>query len=359
MVFDSLSPMDRSNPLTSIKNYYGKTLRSSQDLRTTACSAADAPPPHVGRALACVHEEVKARFYGCGSPIPPVLPGLTVLDLGCGSGRDCYVLSQLVGPHGRVIGIDVTDEQLAVARDHLSWHAHKFGYANVEFRDGQMEDLAALEIADESVDLVVSNCVLNLSVDKPRVFREIFRVLKPGGELFFSDVFADCRIPTTLLDDPVLHGECLAGAMYMEDFRRLMLSVGCGDIRVMSSTGISIGDQEVEEKIGFARFTSCTLRVFKLPLEDRCEDYGQIALYRGGIPEEQHFFSLDNHHRFQRNKPVPVCGNTADMLSATRYSPYFLLTGDKTIHYGLFPCVETGQQSTSAPVASCCVKLIP
>ncbi|KAK5019902.1 hypothetical protein LTR39_000058 [Cryomyces antarcticus] len=317
------------------------------------------PPPHVRRALARVHDKVKARFYGCGSPFPPALDGLTVLDLGCGTGRDCYVLSQLVGPQGRVIGIDVTDEQLITARDYLSWHALEFGHANVEFRHGQMEDLAALEIADESVDLVVSNCVLNLSMDKPRVFKEVFRVLKTGGELYFSDVFSNCRIPAALLEDPVLHGECLAGAMYMEDFRRLMLSVGCGDVRIVSNTSISIDDPDVEEKIGFATFTSCTVRAFKIPFEDRCEDYGQTALYRGGMPEQRHTFNLDNCHRFQRNKPVPVCGNTADMLSITRYSPYFLLTGDKTTHYGLFPCVETKQQPTTVPVAGCCVKPVP
>jgi arsenite methyltransferase len=354
MVLDSSLPIDAPQAVSAIKNYYGAVLQSSGDLKTSACSAADAPPPHVRRALARVHDEVQARFYGCGSPIPAALDGITVLDLGCGSGRDCYVLSQLVGPHGKVIGVDMTEEQLAVAREHQKWHADVFGYANVEFRHGAMEDLAALDIADESVDLVVSNCVLNLSMDKPRVFKEVFRVLKPGGELYFSDVFSNCRIPAALLKDPVLHGECLAGAFYVEDFRRLMLSVGCQDFRILSSTRIGIEDPEIEEKIGFAEFTSCTVRAFKLPFEDRCEDYGQVVSYRGGMSEHPHFFTLDNHHRFQRGKRVPICGNTADMLSATRYAPYFTLIGDKTTHYGLFDCVQTDQLPAPDAIAGCC-----
>ena len=193
-----------------------------------------APPPHLAGPFAKMHPEVRDRFYGCGSPIPPDLTGATVLDLGCGSGRDCYVLSQLTGPTGRVIGVDMTDGQLAVARRHLGYHEAKFGFANVEFRQGFIEDLAGAGITDASVDVVVSNCVINLSPDKPRVFGEIFRVLKPGGELCFSDIFADRRLPAGLAADPVLLAECLAGAMYTEDFRRVMARSGCGDARPRS-----------------------------------------------------------------------------------------------------------------------------
>src|SRR5207247_10187352 len=96
---------------------------SSAELKTAACCAAEAPPPHIARALERVHPEVLERFYGCGTPLPPALEGATVLDLGCGTGRDCYVLAQLVGPGGRVIGIDMTPGQLDVARRHLQYHA--------------------------------------------------------------------------------------------------------------------------------------------------------------------------------------------------------------------------------------------
>src|SRR6185503_7537838 len=108
---------------------------------------AESVPPHVAAVLPELHDEVKDRFYGCGSPIPPALEGATVLDLGCGSGRDCYVLSKLVGPNGRVIGVDMTEEQLAVARRHQAFHATKFGWANTEFRQGYIEDLAGAGIA--------------------------------------------------------------------------------------------------------------------------------------------------------------------------------------------------------------------
>ncbi|MFP8904977.1 methyltransferase domain-containing protein [Streptomyces atacamensis] len=339
----------------AVKDYYGRVLSSSGDLRTSACCTAEAPAPHIAAALERVHEEVKDRFYGCGSPIPAPLDGLTVLDLGCGSGRDVYVLSQLVGPAGRVIGLDMTDEQLAVARRHQGWHVERFGHANTEFRQGYIEDLAAAGVPDGSVDLVVSNCVLSLSPDKPRVFSEVFRVLKPGGELYFSDVFADRRLPTALLEDPVLVGECLAGALYTEDFRRRMADAGCADIRTVTTAPLTLGSPEIERKIGFAAFTSRTVRAFKLLLEDRCEDYGQVAVYRGGIAEHPHFFDLDDHHRFPAGKPVPVCGNTADMLSATRYASHFTVTGDRSVHFGLFPCAPAAPgTSGGGGAAACC-----
>jgi arsenite methyltransferase len=156
---------------------------------------------------------VKARFFGCGSPVPPLVNGLTTLDLGCGSGRDTYVLAQLVGPSGLAIGVDMTPEQLAVAEGTEAWHASKFGFpqANTKFVRGNIEDLRAAGIADASVDIVVSNCVLNLASDKAAVFREIARVLKPGGELYFSDVYADRRIPEALQRDKVLWGEVSTG----------------------------------------------------------------------------------------------------------------------------------------------------
>lgn len=351
--------MDDIRPATitdSVREYYGRVLKSSADLQTSACCLAETLPPHVIAALKDVHEEVKDRFYGCGSPIPPAIEGATVLDLGSGSGRDCYVLSKLVGPRGRVIGLDMTEEQLAVARRHQQYHADKFGFANTEFRQGYIEDLQGAGIGDASVDLVISNCVLNLSPDKDRVFREIFRVLKPGGELYFSDVFADRRIPKDLAEDPVLLGECLGGALYLEDFRRLMAAAGCADARVVSSSPLAINNPELERKIGFVRFFSNTVRAFKLDLEDRCEDFGQVAYYQGTMAEGPHAFVLDDHHRFERGKPMLVCGNTADMISKTRYAKHFRVTGDKSVHHGLFDCGPVGGSAPvgGAPPGACC-----
>jgi arsenite methyltransferase len=352
----SENSMDDVKPVSvteSVRDYYGRVLKSSADLKTSACCLTEALPPHVAAVLPDVHEEVKARFYGCGSPIPAALEGITVLDLGCGSGRDCYVLSKLVGPRGRVIGLDMTDEQLAVARRHREHHARRFGWDNTDFRQGYIEDLAGAGIADASVDLVVSNCVLNLSPAKARVFGEIFRVLKPGGELYFSDVFADRRIPADLAADPVLLGECLGGAMYVEDFRRLMAQSGCRDARVVSSAPLALTDPGIARKAGSIRFSSMTVRAFKLDLEDRCEDFGQVATYLGSIGECPHAFDLDDHHHFQAGKPMLVCGNTADMLARTRYARHFRVSGDKTVHYGLFDC-GPGPGAGAAPKAGCC-----
>jgi arsenite methyltransferase len=163
----------------------------------------------VAKLLRNVHPDVHDRFYGCGSPIPPLLRGLTTLDLGCGTGRDTYLLAQLVGSEGRALGVDMTPEQLEVAEGTVAWHAKKFGFEkpNTQFIKGDISDLKAAGIEDESVDIVVSNCVLNLAADKEAVFREIFRVLKPGGELYFSDIYADRRIPDALQRDKVLWGE--------------------------------------------------------------------------------------------------------------------------------------------------------
>jgi arsenite methyltransferase len=216
-----------------VKDYYGKVLQTNRDLKTTACCSIEVMPKHLRPLVDKIEEEVRAKFYGCGAPIPAVLEGKTILDLGCGSGRDCYLVSQLVGENGRVIGVDMTDGQLAVARKHLDGHMKRFGFKkpNIEFKQGYIENLKALNIPDASVDVVISNCVFNLSPDKSGLFAEIFRVLKPGGELYFSDVFSDRRIPAPLAKDPVILGECLGGAIYIHDFKRMMREVGCLDVR--------------------------------------------------------------------------------------------------------------------------------
>ncbi len=323
-----------------IRKYYGETLQSSVDLRTSACCPVDAMPTYIRDIAKKVHPEVTARFYGCGSPIPNAVEGQTVLDLGCGTGRDAFIFSSLVGDKGRVIGVDMTPEQLDVATRHQDYHRDQFGYraANTEFHHGYIEDLAALGIDDDSVDVVTSNCVLNLSNDKAKVFREVFRVLKPGGELYFSGVFASRRIPTELRDDPVLRGECLGGALYVEDFRRILAELGCSDHRIISSSPIAITDTDVASKLGTIEFASMTIRAFNIELEDRCEDYGQVAWYRGGIAEAAEEFILDDHHVFERDRPMLVCSNTARMLQQSRFASYFEVHGDERTHYGLFDC---------------------
>ncbi|AMO58447.1 methyltransferase domain-containing protein [Endozoicomonas montiporae] len=341
----------------ALKEYYGRVLSGTGDLKTNACCSEPNTMPLPARdILKLIDQEITDRFYGCGSPIPASLDGCTVLDLGCGTGRDTYILSGLVGKNGLVIGIDMTDEQLSVARRYLPSMMEKLGFQqapNVEFRSGYIEKLQCLGIESESVDVVVSNCVINLSPYKREVFKEIFRVLKPGGELLFSDVFSGQRIPESLKDDPVLLGECLSGALYIEDFRRLLNELGCSDYRLLSKAPVTINNPEIEAKIGGIAFYSMTIRAFKLDnLEDICEDYGQIAAYKGTVSGYPHSFQLDDHHRFITGKPERVCGNTAAMLQDTRLGTHFTIQGTRKVHYGPFDCASGCDDRE--PAGTCC-----
>jgi len=343
----------RDETRAMVRDYYGKTLNESADLKTSACCSPDAAPFYLRPILSQIEDEVQSKFYGCGSRIPVELEGCNVLDLGCGTGRDAFVLSKLVGPRGAVVGVDMTDEQIAVAERNIQAHMSKFGFQepNVRFLHGYIEDLTELGLADNSFDIVISNCVINLSADKEQVFREVFRVLKPGGELYFSDVFCDRRIPQALLNDAILRGECLSGALYFEDFRRLLCDLGCPDFRVMSQNGIELSDPSIQDAIGGMNFSSVTVRAFKLPsLEDRCEDYGQVATYLGTISECPNEFVFDNHHRFIAHKPMLVCGNTASMLTETRVNKHFDVQGNRERHFGLFDCTEPDTTTSAA----CC-----
>ncbi|MDZ7720538.1 MAG: methyltransferase domain-containing protein [Balneolaceae bacterium] len=350
--------MHTTSKLNNVKEYYGKILQNSSDLKTSACCTTESLPHYQKEILELIEDQILTRFYGCGSPIPLGLEGRTVLDLGCGTGRDAFLAAKLAGPEGHVIGIDMTEEQLEVAKRNTSKQMAAFGFdeSNVSFRTGYIEDLVTAGIEDNSVDVVISNCVINLSPDKRQVFSEIFRVLKPGGELYFSDVFADRRIPKELQNDPVLYGECLAGAMYTEDFRRMLREYNCPDYRVVSQSKITLDDPEIEEKAGMINFYSMTIRAFKLKsLEDICEDYGQVAVYNGTIPHAPHRFELDDHHIFETGKPMLVCGNTAAMLEETRFADHFTISGDRSVHYGAFDCGDSISFSSGENAeGSCC-----
>ncbi len=324
-----------------VRDYYGKRLKGSSDLKANACACSASPGKEIADIIPLIDREILDRFYGCGSPIPPLLEGMTVLDLGCGTGRDVFLASKLVGPNGRVIGIDMTREQLEVAEKHVANQTKKFGYPapNVEFKQGYIEDLRSAGIEDGSIDVVISNCVINLSPRKDLVFSEVHRVLKEGGELYFSDVFSDRRVPDEVYANPVLRGECLAGAMYVEDFRRAMAKAGFLDVRYTSVSDVTVDDLEIKKLLGDVRFTSRTVRTFKLDdLEDGCEDYGQAVIYDGGIPGHPDWFDLDCGHRFYTNCPASVCGNTASMCSGTRYRAHLHARGDRSRHFGRFEC---------------------
>ena len=164
---------------------------------------------------------------GCGNPqaIAALQPGETVLDLGSGAGFDCFLAARAVGEGGQVIGVDMTPQMLSKARD----NARKGEYRNVEFRLGEIEHLP---VADASVDAIISNCVINLSPDKPQVFREAFRVLKPGGRLAVSDVVATAVLPEEVRGDLALYTGCMAGAAHVDELAQMLRETGFADVRI-------------------------------------------------------------------------------------------------------------------------------
>jgi SAM-dependent methyltransferase len=309
-----------------------------------------------------VHPEVAAKYYGCGIVVPAGLEGRRILDLGSGSGRDVYLMAQIVGETGEVVGVDMTDEQLATANARIDWHRDRFGYsrANVKFLKGYIEKLDELGLEPQSFDVVVSNCVINLSVDKLAVLRGALNLLRPGGELYFADVYCDRRLPDSVRSDPVLYGECLGGALYWNDFLPMAKQAGFLDPRLVTSRPIEVKNEIIRKKLGQAQFFSATYRLFKLDgLESACEDYGQAVVYKGTVPEQPDGFELDGHHLIERGKVFPVCGNTWRMLADTRFKPHFDFIGDFSTHYGIFPGCGTSIPFATSETAkpsggSCC-----
>ena len=317
-----------------LSEYYGRVLKETGDLEQNAC-CADSTLSRYAEISELIPQEVKSRNYGCGCCIPgDDLTGLTVLDLGSGAGLDCFILSSLTGEQGAVHGIDMTDEQLEVARKNTDEVMAAYGYSqsNVFFHKGFIETLDAID--DSSIDLVVSDCVINLSPRKDSVFSSIYRVLKPGGEFYISDIVADRRPGEKVRNDRKLHAECLGGALYEYDLVDIIEAAGFRDPRGLARS-------LVEENVAGEqnRFFSMTLRGFKFeaPLDNRCEDFAQNATYLGNCPGSEDSFTLDHNHLFRKNTAQAVCRNTARMLSETRLAKYFEVSGELE-HRGIFDC---------------------
>jgi len=349
--------MDAETTLRTVNEYYGKTLQTSADLKTTACCPVGGVPANHRAILARLHPEVTARFYGCGSPIPAHMDGCRVLDLGCGTGRDVFLASALVGPSGSVTGVDMTTEQLDVARKHLDYHAKEFlggAPSNVRLVEGVIESLGEAGVADGSMDVVISNCVCNLSPDKQAVFSGVAAALAPGGEFYFSDIYASTRLSAEAQKHPVLVGECLGGALYFGDFLRTMAAAGLGDVRVVSAAPVALTDTTLAPLVPGVSFYSVTIRAFKLPLgvaEPSPEDYGQTATYDGSLEGAADELVFDAHYTFPTGVAVPVDGNTAAVLRASRFDPTFTVT-DAGRHRGLAgpPGAEAGWYAAMSKV---------
>jgi len=192
---------------------------------------------------------------GCGNPtgIAEIKEGETVLDLGSGAGVDVFLAANRVGPSGKVIGVDMTEEMVGKARSIAGDH----GYHNVEFRLGEIENLP---LADESVDAIISNCVINLSPDKPGVFREAYRVLKPGGRLTVSDIVSEGELPAEIKNDPDAWVACIAGALEHQEYLRQIREAGFADVQVTSSSEFII---EGEVSKAPAKLLSLTVKAYR------------------------------------------------------------------------------------------------
>jgi arsenite methyltransferase len=226
----------RSEELVAqVKERYGRIAQEAGGCcgphKASACCGGDETVSvklgYRGQELATVPEGADLGL-GCGAPVEhlKLQPGETVLDLGSGPGLDAFLAAQAVGPQGRVIGVDMTPAMLERARR----NAERGGFANVEFREGRLE---ALPVADASVDAVTSNCVVNLVPDKAAVFREIARVLKPGGRLVISDVVLDGELPAAIAADLSAYVGCVAGATLRADYFRLVEAAGLGEVEVL------------------------------------------------------------------------------------------------------------------------------
>jgi len=354
-----MTPADKVgfDALESSRQYYGEELTQTGDLKTSACCTIDSIPGYVRDVLPSIHAEILNKYYGCGTAFPPDIKDLVVLDLGCGTGRDSYVMSKITGAHGFVHGIDMTAQQIAVAKKHTQYQAEVFGYEtpNTAFVHDIIENIDR-HYEPESMDLITSNCVLNLLADKEPVIRKAHTLLKTGGEFYFSDVYVDRRLSEEARTDHVLHGECLGGALYEGDFLRIARRAGFADPRLVSNRQIEITDENITRLAGNASFYSKTYRLWKLEgLEDAFEDFGHVAVYKGGHPQDDSLFALDAEHIFEKELPERICGNTALMLEQTRLAEYFDVSGNFSTHFGLFSGCGTSvfNRMTGNPEPGC------
>ncbi|MEQ9363364.1 MAG: methyltransferase domain-containing protein [Leptospirales bacterium] len=355
---------DRAALRGELQKFYGRAIEKTTDLETNACCDVNTMQQH-REVVRLIPPRATEKYLGCGSPLPddlPTLGGLTAVDLGSGSGVDSMILRAYLGESGTMIGIDMTDEQLAIAREAGPEFMAKLGYAPESLRFQKDFIETAESIPDASVDLVISNCVINLSPRKDLVYQTIARILKPGGEFFISDIVADRRVE--LADDPVLVAECLGLAPYIHDAHDTMFDAGFPDVRVFDRRLLAENPRVIQRGES-ANFHSVIWRGFKLAnMDRRCEDFGQTATYKGNLKSfpkatgvgSPARFILDEGHVFEAGRPAHVCRNTARMLGESRLAPYFDIT-PPIRHFGLFDECSTpaaGAGDSGGFAGSCC-----
>nr|XP_020495013.1 arsenite methyltransferase-like [Labrus bergylta] len=305
----------------NVKKYYGSLLESTVDVKTSApsCSLSCGMVKSVTDALSLIHPEVTKKFFGCGLPFAAKLEGCRVLDLGSGSGRDSYAYSKLVGPTGHVTGIDMTEELINTSRQYIEYHQKKFGYKepNITFSQGYMEKLSEAGIQNDSMDVVLSNCVICLCADKRAVLQQAYNVLKEGGELYFSDMYASKVVPDHMTKDVVLWGEGLGGSMYWQDFITLAQSVGFSTPHLVSASRIVIYNCELKEKAGDISYASVTYRLFKLPKNAVLS--AATVTYKGTVADFPDQLVFDSSHSFKKDVAAEVDGEMAAILQSSRF----------------------------------------
>lgn len=373
--------------LDVVKDRYAK---GAQSVVPELCCPVD----YDASLLEVLPDEIIERDYGCGDPSRFVRAGEVVLDLGSGAGKICYMASQIVGEKGRVIGVDTTPEMLALARQHQGSIGDAIGWHNVDFKRGHIQDLAldhdelegwlkehpvtdvtALEeleaekarlradrtmIPDESVDVVLSNCVLNLvdSADKPRMFREIHRVLKRGGRAVISDIVSDEDVPLELQRNPELWSGCISGAMREDRFMDAFAEAGLYGIE------IAVYQSEPWAIVEGIEFRSMTVIAHK-GKEGPCFDHNEAVIYKGPWKT----VIDDDGHTLHRGQRMAVCRKTLGLYSSEPYADQFVpvqpLTEVADENAPLFDCQQDAfrspaetkfgaERSDVAPGTSCC-----
>jgi arsenite methyltransferase len=318
----------------------------ARDVQADLCCPTSYDPKY----LQAIPQEVVERDYGCGDPSRHLREGETVLDLGSGTGKICFIASQIVGPLGRVIGIDINEDMLSVARRNAPEVARRVGYSNVAFRKGNIQDLAldweALElwlkahpvrsfndlgametyteeiktcrplVASDSIDVVVSNCVLNLVKPsaKETLFREIYRVLRRGGRAVISDIVSDEDVLEHLKSDPELWSGCISGALREDRFLQAFEEAGF--------YGVSILERQLApwRTVEGIEFRSVTVVAYK-GKEGDCWDHKQAVIYRGPFKQVVD----DDGHVLRRGLRVAVCEKTFSIYSREPYANHFEL----------------------------------
>jgi arsenite methyltransferase len=308
------------------------------------CCPVNYEPAYLG----VIPQEVIERDYGCGDPSPYLREGETIVDLGSGTGKICFIAAQIVGPSGKVIGVDMTDEMLEVARRNAPIVAERIGYANVEFCKGRIQDLALdLElldrelkrspitdaasflaadelseelrvkhplIASDSIDVVVSNCVLNLVEPKSKrqLFEEIFRVLKKGGRAVICDIVSDEEVPERLQNDPELWSGCISGALTEGGFLAAFGNAGFFGIQILKRAA------QPWRTVQGIEFRSVTIEAFK-GKQGECFERNQAVIYRGPFKEVLD----DDNHRMERGRRYAVCDKTYNLYKKAPYREFF------------------------------------